>query len=64
MEILNPIYMAPNVTALTKTTKRQKIECSFCLFNCLMKHDGVDGMFSSVKRDISEWGSKYEPKNN
>ena len=29
-----------------------------------MKHDGVDGMFSSVKRDISEWGSKHGPKNN
>ena len=27
-----------------------------------MKHDGVDKMFPFAKQDISEWGSKYEPK--
>ena len=62
MEVLNPIYMAPNITALTKMTKRQKF-CRFIL-HCLMKRDGVDRMFQFAKRDISEWGSKYEPKNN
>ena len=29
-----------------------------------MKGDGVDRMFPFAKRDISEWGSRYEPKNN
>ena len=29
-----------------------------------MKCDGVDRMFPFAKRDISEWGSRYEPKNN
>ena len=29
-----------------------------------MKRDGVDGMFPFAKKDISEWGSKYEPKIN
>ena len=62
MEVLNPIYMATNMTALTKMTKRQK----FWIFilDCLMKRDGVDKMFPFAKRDISEWGSRYEPKNN
>ena len=32
--------------------------------HCLMKSDGVDRMFPFAKRDISEWGSRYEPKNN
>ena len=29
-----------------------------------MKHDGVDRIFPFAKRDMSEWGSRYEPKNN
>ena len=60
MEVLNPIYMAPNMTALTKMTKRQK----FWIFilHCLMKRDGVDRMFPLIKWDISEWDSGYEPK--
>ena len=29
-----------------------------------MKRDGVDRMFPFAKRDISEWGSRCEPKNN
>ena len=29
-----------------------------------MKRDGVNRMFPFAKRDISEWGSRYEPKNN
>ena len=29
-----------------------------------MKHDAVDRIFPFAKRDISEWGLKYEPKNN
>ena len=62
MEVLKPIYMAPNMTALTKMTKRQK----FWIFilHCLMKNDGVDRMFPFPESGISEWGSRYEPKNN
>ena len=62
MEVLNPIYMTSNMTALTKITKRKK----FWMFilNCLMTHNGIDRMFPFAKRDIIEWGSKYEPKNN
>ena len=39
-EVLNPVYMAPNKTALTKITKREK----FLIFilQRLMKRDGVD----------------------
>ena len=57
---LEPIYMAPNMTVLTKMAKRQK----FWIFilHCLMKRDGVDRMFPFIKRDISEWDSGYEPK--
>ena len=33
-------------------------------FVFLMKRNGVDRMFPFAKRDISEWGSRYEPKNN
>ena len=62
IEVLNPIFMTPNMTALTKMTKRQ-IFWIFIL-HCLMKLDGVDRMFPFAKRDISEWSSKYEPKNN
>ena len=58
MEVLNPIYL----TALTKMTKRKKL-CIFILHS-LMKRDGVNRMFPFAKRDISEWGSRYEPKNN
>ena len=58
MEVLNPIYMAPNMTALTKMTI---LNIHFVLF-CLMKRDGVNKMFPFAKRDISEWGSRYEPK--
>ena len=51
MEVLNPIYM----------TKLQKF-WTFILLS-LMKHDSVDRMFPFAKQD-SEWGSRYEPKNN
>ena len=62
MEVMNPSYIATTMTALTKMTKRQK----FWIFilHCLMKRDGVDRMFPFTKRDTSEWGSRYEPKNN
>ena len=62
MQVLNPIYLTPNMTALTKMTKRQKIW--IFIFHGLMKHDGVDRIFPFAKRDISEWGSRSEPKNN
>ena len=62
MEILNPIYVAANITARTKMTKRQKYW--IFILHCLMKRDSVDRMFSFAKRDISEWGSKYAPKIN
>ena len=29
-----------------------------------MKRVGVDRMLPFAKRDISEWGSRYKPKNN
>ena len=52
MEALDPIYMAPNMAALTKMTKRLK----FWIFilHCLVKRDGVDRMFPFAKQDISE----------
>ena len=50
MEVLNPIYMAPNMTALTKMTI---LNIHFAFFY-LMKHDGVNRMFPFAKRD-SEW---------
>ena len=55
MEVLNLNYMAPK-----KMTKRQ----TFWIFilHCLMKREGVNKMFPFAKQDISEWGSKYEPK--
>ena len=31
MEVLNPIYLKPNMTALTKMTKGKKNEYSFCI---------------------------------
>ena len=61
MEVLNPIYMAPNMTALTKMTKRQKLW--IFILHSLIKCDGADRMFPFAKQN-SEWGSGYEPKNN
>ena len=60
MEVLKPIYMAPNMTALTKMTKRQK----FWIFNlhCIIKRDGVDRMFPFAKRDISIWVQNMSQK--
>ena len=62
MELLKPTYIAPNMTALTEMTIWQK----FWIFilHCLMIRDGVDRMLPFAKWDISEWVSKYEPKNN
>ena len=60
MEVSNPIYMAPKMTPLTKIII---LNIHFALF-CLMKLDGVNRMFPFAKQDISEWGSRYEPKNN
>ena len=34
------------------------------ILHCLLKRDGVDRIFPFSKRDISEGGSKYDPKNN
>ena len=62
MEVLNPIYLTPNMTALTKMTKRQKLW--IFILGSLMKRGGVDRMFPFAKRDISAWGSRYELKNN
>ena len=63
MEVLNPIHMTLTWQAvLTKITKRQKLR--IFILHCIMKRDGVDGMFPFAKKDISEWGSKYEPKIN
>ena len=57
MEVLNPVYVVPNMTVLSKIT----------ILNihlpCLMKRDGVGGMFPFVNRDISELCLRYEPKN-
>ena len=61
-EVLSPIYDAPNLTALKKMTKRQKIW--IFILHCLMKCDGVDKMFPFAKRDTSEWRWRYELKNN
>ena len=52
--------MAPKMTALTKIII---LNIHFALF-CLMKLDGVNRLFSFAKRDISEWCSRYEAKNN
>ena len=51
MEILNPIYVAPNMTVLTKMTKRLKLW--IFKLHCIMKRDGADRMFPFTKRDIS-----------
>ena len=47
MEVLNPIYMAPNMTALTKMTI---LNIHFALFY-LMKRDGVSRMFPLAIRE-------------
>ena len=52
MEVLNPIYAAPSMTALTKMTI---LNIHFAL---PMKSDGVDRMFPFAKQEISEWGSR------
>ena len=57
MEVLNPIYMAPSMTVLTKITIL-KIHMHF-----LTKRDCVSRMFPFAKRGINK-GSRYEPKNN
>ena len=62
IKVLNPINMAPNMTALTKITKRKKL-WTFIL-HCLIKSDGAERMFPFAKPDNSEWGSRYFPKNN
>ena len=61
-EVLNLIYLTPNIIALTKMTKRQKLW--IFILRSPMKRDGVDRIFPFAKRDMSEWGSRYEPKNN
>ena len=62
IEVLNPIYLTPDMTVLTKMTKRQKLW--IFILHSLMKRDGFDRMFPFANRDISEWDSRYEPKNN
>ena len=61
VEVFNPVYLTPNMTALTKMTKRQKLW--IFILHSLMKRGGVDRMFPFAKQN-SEWGSGYEPKNN
>ena len=53
MDVLNPVYVAPNMIVLTKMTKRQK----FWIFisHCLMKRECVDRMLPFPKEDVSEW---------
>ena len=53
MEVMNPIYMAPHMTTLTKMTI---LNIHFTLF-CPMKGDGDNRKFTFGKRAISEWGS-------
>ena len=62
MEALNSIYLTPNMTALTRMTKRLKLW--IFILHSLMKRDGVDRMFPFAKRDINKWGLRYEPKSN
>ena len=61
VEVFNPVYLTPNMTALTKMTKRQKLW--IFILHSLMKRGGVDRMFPFAKQN-SEWGSGYEAKNN
>ena len=58
MEVLNPIYMAPNMTAPKKLTI---LNIHFALFG-LMKRDTVNRTFPFGKQDIRKWRSRYEPK--
>ena len=55
-EVLNPIYMAPNMVVLTKMTILN------IHLHCLMKRDDVNRMFLFAKWDINR-GSNHEPKN-
>ena len=70
MEVLNPIFLTPNMTAIKKTTKSPKfiiyiyIYIYIFILHNLMKSDGFDRMFPFAKGGISEWGSRYVPKNN
>ena len=72
MEVLNPIFLTPNMTAIKKTTKSPKfiiyiyiyIYIYIFILQNLMKSDGFDRMFPFAKGGISEWGSRYVPKNN
>ena len=50
MEVLNPIYMAPNMTGLTRMNMLI-IHFAFC-----KKCDGVHRMFPLAKGGISELG--------
>ena len=59
MKVLDQIYMAPNMTALTKIAI---LNIHFALV-CLIKRDGVNSMFPLAKRDITKWDSRHEPKN-
>ena len=59
MEVLNPIYLTPNMTALTKMIKRLKLWIFISYRN-----EYVDRMFPFSKRDINESGLRYEPKSN
>ena len=61
MEVLHTIYMAPNMTVLTRMTILN-IHFTFWIF--LMNCDGVDRMFPFAKQDISEWSSRYVPERN
>ena len=58
MEVMNPIYMAPHMTTLTKMTI---LNIHFTLF-CPMKGDGGNRKFTFGKRAISEWGSSWGKK--
>ena len=57
MGVLNPIYVAPNMTVLAKMTI---LNIRFALSN---EHDSVHRIFPVAKRDINR-GTRYEPKNN
>ena len=57
MEVLNPIYITPNMAMLTKM---KILNIHFALPN---ERDGVNRMFPFAKRDVVR-GSRYKPKNN
>ena len=56
MEVLNPIYMAPN----NNDKKTKILNIHFALSDETWR---ADKMFPFAKQD-SEWGSKNEPKHN